>query len=135
MQLTVPGKVPGFDIDIAWTFYGDGDKKSAITDLNHVGDFAARIVADERTLNKWVYVWEDELTQAEAWATAAKVLGPGWLQESKIIKVRSSPFATVTRSSVAHDLIFRFLRTSCCRTPRSIRRNTAKAITPWICTV
>ncbi|EIN04063.1 NAD(P)-binding protein [Punctularia strigosozonata HHB-11173 SS5] len=82
MQITVPGKVPGFELDTAWTFYGDGDKKFAVTDLNHIGDFVARIIEDPRTLNQWVYIWEDELTQAEAWATATRVLGSGWLQET-----------------------------------------------------
>jgi hypothetical protein len=101
MQLTVPGQIPGFDIQWPWRFYGKGDKKSAVTDLNHIGDFVARIIDDDRTLNKWVYIWEDELTLAEAWATAERVIGPEWLQEKTDVgDVLFSVYSDVSLTSI-----------------------------------
>jgi hypothetical protein len=99
MQITVPGEIPGFGVSIPWRFYGKGDKKSAVTDLNHIGDFVARIIDDDRTLNKWVYIWEDELTLAEAWATAEHVIGPEWLQEKTDVSVLFSVYMGIFLTS------------------------------------
>jgi uncharacterized protein YbjT (DUF2867 family) len=47
------------------TVTGDGNKLNLLTDQRDVGRFVARIIKDERTLNKWVYTWGDILTQNE----------------------------------------------------------------------
>lgn len=42
------------------TLVGPGDVRVLLTDLNDIGTFVARVIADERTLNKAVIIWEDE---------------------------------------------------------------------------
>lgn len=37
--------------------YGAGDTENAIIDLRDVGKFDVRIIVDERTLNKYVFVY------------------------------------------------------------------------------
>jgi len=45
--------------------YGDSNVKNGITDLRDVGRYVARIIHDERTLNKFVYFFGDETSQEE----------------------------------------------------------------------
>jgi hypothetical protein len=52
--------------------YGDGETKSAVTDLARVPELLVRILQDPRTENKTVFCWEDEVTQNEAWAIAVR---------------------------------------------------------------
>lgn len=44
-----------------------GDRKFVATDLDHLGDWVARILTDERTLNRSVLVWEYATTIDELW--------------------------------------------------------------------
>ena len=57
------------------TKYGTGDVKTAVIDLRDIGKFVARIIVDERTLNKYVFCWTEEVTQNEAFALAKRVSG------------------------------------------------------------
>ncbi|EIN05612.1 NAD(P)-binding protein [Punctularia strigosozonata HHB-11173 SS5] len=80
MQFALPfpsSAESNFVSDLSVEFYGnpDEDKKSALTDLDDVGKFVARIVEDERTLNRYVFVWGEERTQKERWEIAQQVLG------------------------------------------------------------
>lgn len=52
---------------------GTGDVKCATTHIPDIGRFVAEIVADDRTLNKYVFCWGDEKTQKEIWDIACKV--------------------------------------------------------------
>ncbi|KAF9816011.1 hypothetical protein IEO21_04261 [Rhodonia placenta] len=76
-------------IDVGWwmqlstSIYGTGDKKLLLTDLNNIGKFVARILADERTLNQYVIVWEDELTWLEVKAICEQQSGEEDLLRSK----------------------------------------------------
>ena len=54
---------------------GDGTAPNLITDLRDVGRFVARIVADERTLNRYVFAYGEELTEREIYATMEEVSG------------------------------------------------------------
>lgn len=68
--------------------HGNGDKKFLLTDLDHVGPFVARIVVDERTINKYVIIWEDELTQQQAKSIAEKYSGEEEALKAARIQVR-----------------------------------------------
>ncbi|KAI0645185.1 NAD-P-binding protein [Trametes meyenii] len=57
--------------------YGDGRSRFLVTDLHHIGTYVARIVADPRTLNRAVIIWEDELTQLGAHEIGERVSGEG----------------------------------------------------------
>jgi len=52
---------------------GSGDTKNAITHIPEIGKFAAEIIDDARTLNKYVFCWGDEKTQNEVWEIARRV--------------------------------------------------------------
>ncbi|EIN05616.1 NAD(P)-binding protein [Punctularia strigosozonata HHB-11173 SS5] len=78
MQLSVPfpsSVKSDFVAGLSLEFCGEGDKKNAITDLNGIGKFVARIVEDECTLNQYVFVWGEERTEAECWAIAQRAAG------------------------------------------------------------
>jgi len=67
MQITLPVKTTADHPlkTFSWEIYGNGDKKILTTNKDHIGDYVAKIIADERTLNQWVIIWEDELSQNE----------------------------------------------------------------------
>lgn len=44
------------------TLIGDGNVPSALTDLRDIGRYVAKIVVDERTLNKYVLAYDEILT-------------------------------------------------------------------------
>ena len=52
---------------------GDGTAPNLITDLRDIGHFVARIVGDDRTLNKYVFAWGEELTEKEIYASMEDV--------------------------------------------------------------
>jgi hypothetical protein len=55
--------------------HGDGTAPNLITDLRDVGRFVARIVADEQTLNRYVFAYGEELTEREIYAAMEEVSG------------------------------------------------------------
>ena len=55
--------------------WGTGDVKTALTDRSDVGQYVARILADERTLNRYVFIWAEEITLNEIIALAEKATG------------------------------------------------------------
>jgi len=80
-QLTLPildrAKSPYEDLFPAmrWSrqIYGSGDVKNAVTDRGDIGKFVARILDDPRTQDRYVFCWEEEVTQNEAHALARAV--------------------------------------------------------------
>ena len=69
-------------------FHAEGKAKMLVTDYNHIGDYVARIVADERTLNQYVIVWEDEVTHEQAKEIGERVSGDGEALKAARIPVR-----------------------------------------------
>ncbi|KAI0764295.1 NAD-P-binding protein [Trametes elegans] len=70
MQLSLPlpsrSAVPAAFRATTHLLHGTGTSRMLVTDLRHIGTYVARIVADPRTLNHAVMVWEDEVTELEA---------------------------------------------------------------------
>ena len=54
---------------------GDGTAPNLITDLRDVGRFVARIVADDRTLNRYVFAYGEELTERKIYGVMEDVSG------------------------------------------------------------
>ena len=77
-MLPLPSRsaVPAQFAAIMNTAYANGDKPMLTTDNRNIGAWVARIVADPRTLNHSVIVWEDEKTLNETIALAENVAGP-----------------------------------------------------------
>ena len=55
--------------------FGSGAKKNALTNLEHVGDYVARVLQDERTINQAVFFWEAEPTAQEIWDAVERTSG------------------------------------------------------------
>ncbi|TFK84353.1 NAD(P)-binding protein [Polyporus arcularius HHB13444] len=56
---------------------GDGKARILLTHNDHIGTFVARIIADPRTLNQAVLIWEDTASQLEAREIGARLSGDG----------------------------------------------------------
>lgn len=78
-QIAFP-KLPSGKIDYALSLqmeelYGTGEQKSALTDLRDVGKYVARIVQDDRTVNKYVFCYNELHSQLDSYAILEKLSG------------------------------------------------------------
>jgi hypothetical protein len=55
--------------------FGTGEQVSALTDLRDVGRYVARIVQDERLVNKYVLCYNEVRSQADSYALMEKLSG------------------------------------------------------------
>ena len=76
---------------LADEYYTSDDKPMLLTNVDHIGTYVARIVADPRTVNKAVIIWEDEVLQKDAHEIGARVSGDGDALRAQQIQVRASP--------------------------------------------
>ena len=56
-------------------YAGDRQQKLLVSTIESIGLFMARIVADPRTLNQTVIVYDTEVSLSEAWALGAEMTG------------------------------------------------------------
>ncbi|OJJ62817.1 hypothetical protein ASPSYDRAFT_171979 [Aspergillus sydowii CBS 593.65] len=78
-QISIP-PLPSGRIDYALmmaeaVIHGGGNAPNLLTDLRDIGRFVARIVADDRTLNRYVYTWSDVLSENEIFDLVEEVSG------------------------------------------------------------
>jgi uncharacterized protein YbjT (DUF2867 family) len=78
-QIAFP-KLPSGKIDYAMSLpveevYGDGQQESALTDLRDVGRYVARVVQDERTVDKYVFCYNELHSQLDTIAILEKLSG------------------------------------------------------------
>ncbi|KAL5335827.1 hypothetical protein BJX70DRAFT_390435 [Aspergillus crustosus] len=78
-QLSYPRLESG-KVDYAMTtanneIVGDGNTPMALTDLRDVGRYVARIISDDRTLNKMVFAYNEVLTQNQIFALLEEISG------------------------------------------------------------
>jgi uncharacterized protein YbjT (DUF2867 family) len=78
-QISFPG-LPSGKIDYLLSLpveevYGTGEQKSALTDLRDVGRYVARIVQDDRTVNKYVFCYNELHSQLDSIAILEKLSG------------------------------------------------------------
>ncbi|KAJ5963691.1 Glutathione S-transferase N-terminal [Penicillium vulpinum] len=78
-QISFPS-LPSGKVDYAMivpnsTIHGDGTAPNILTDLRDVGRFVARIIYDDRTLNKYVYTYGDILSENEINRIAEELSG------------------------------------------------------------
>ncbi|KAL2697967.1 hypothetical protein AAEP93_010677 [Penicillium crustosum] len=79
------GKVDYASVIPSNTIHGDGTAPNLLTDLRDIGRFVARIISDDRTLNKYVYTFGDILTEKEIYRIAEELSGE---------KLESTPMST-----------------------------------------
>jgi hypothetical protein len=88
-QITVPyrGAVKGPIPELVREFYGDGEKKTSMVNRERIGLFVAQIIADPRTLNQYVFIYDDVRTMNEIYEVASRIAG----EDFHKIKVVVSP--------------------------------------------
>ncbi|KAF7170943.1 hypothetical protein CNMCM5623_003390 [Aspergillus felis] len=78
-QLAFPrlssGRIDYMVFDRSNEIFGRGNVPSAITDLRDIGRYIARIIVDERTLNKFVFVYNTVMTQNEVYDLLEEISG------------------------------------------------------------
>ena len=87
LPLPLRSKAPQPVKDMTWSVYADGTARNLVTNREHIGTYVARILADPRTLNQAVIVWEDEVRQGDAHALGERVSGDGDALKAKRIVV------------------------------------------------
>ncbi|RBR10679.1 uncharacterized protein FIESC28_09385 [Fusarium coffeatum] len=103
-QVSLP-PLPSGKIDYALKFPAtviaeDGSHATAITDLRDIGKYLARIITDDRTLNKSVFAYNEVWTQEQIHSHLEKVSGekiPRNLMATKDIEV------TIATAQTAYD--------------------------------
>lgn len=78
-QLVVPrlpsGRTDYVQLTPSNDIVGEGRVESALTDLRDIGRYVARIIRDERTVNKYVFVWNEMWTQEKISEAVEKLSG------------------------------------------------------------
>ena len=91
MQLYLPlplrSQAPQPVKEMTWSVYADGAARNLVTHRERIGTYVARILADPRTLNQAVIVWEDEVRQGDAHALGERISGDGEALKAKRIVV------------------------------------------------
>ena len=74
--LTDPAQtdIPTF-FELSRRIYGDGNQKTSLIDAPDIGRYTALIIADPRTLNKYVFCYGEEKLQNEIWEIVRKKVG------------------------------------------------------------
>lgn len=75
VTLPYPPAVEGFFPNLTRLWCGDGNQKTALCNLENVGEFVARIIADPRTLNQYVFIYDEEVTLNEIYEIANRATG------------------------------------------------------------
>lgn len=57
------------------TILGDGNIKTTLTDLRDIGPYVAKIITDDRTVNKYVFCYGELLSQEEIFAKMEELSG------------------------------------------------------------
>lgn len=88
MQITLPyrSSVPGPLAKRLREFHGTGQKQTAVINRDHIGNFVGAIVADPRTLNQYVFAFEDEVTLQEVYDMASKLTGENTKASSTLVR-------------------------------------------------
>lgn len=116
MQLSLPSSSmqAGIVAEFSREVYAGGKKKNALTNLKDIGAYVSRIIADPRTLNQYVFVWQDAKTQVEAMEIGEQVSGEG----QKLIDLRK----------YVHTSLYLYYRRPRLTCPRSQRKKLSLAL-------
>ena len=88
MQLYLPLPLRSAAADhiktFSWQIHGDGQARVLVSDVYNIGTYVTRIIADARTLDQSVIVWEEEVTQSAAHELGERLSGDGNLKAKRI---------------------------------------------------
>ncbi|KAI1782257.1 NAD(P)-binding protein [Ganoderma leucocontextum] len=109
MQLYLPlplaSKAPQQAKDMTWTIYEDGTARNLVTSNENIGKYVARILADPRTVNQAVIVWEDEVSQEDAHALGERLSNDGNTLKAK--RIVTTKQGLVAAASAAKEMLAR----------------------------
>ncbi len=72
---------------MSYSIAGEGESRNLLTDRDRIGVYVARIVADPRTINQSVIVWEDEVKRRDALELGERLSGEGDKLKAQYIQV------------------------------------------------
>lgn len=86
-QISIPrlpsGRIDDFAAAVPMsTFINDGQTPSALTDVRDIGRYVAKIIADDRTLNKYVLAYDEVWTPSQVYAKLEQLSGEQLPRES-----------------------------------------------------
>lgn len=104
MRIVVPYKAAdeGYIQNLVREWYGDGQKKSAVVDMVNIGSFVARIIADPRTLNQYVFIYDDEVTMNEVYEIGCRVSGEDLHKVKVVVSSVVSPMLSWHELTLRH---------------------------------
>ncbi len=82
------------NIFVTKTYFGDRQKKVLYTELNSIGTFVARILADPRTLNQTVITSDGEATVNDIYTVASKISGEDFFDFTRVCGYRLALYAS-----------------------------------------
>ncbi|KAF8920527.1 NAD-P-binding protein [Mucidula mucida] len=95
------------------TYVGDRQQKVLYTELNSIGTFVARILADSRTLNQTVITSDGEANVNDIYAVASKISGENFSDFTRVpdeelfARMKSNDVGTQVVSQYYHSLYIR----------------------------
>jgi hypothetical protein len=99
MQISLPYPPDLVTHPVASQFYrvmGTGNVPFAVSDLDDVGRIVARIVSDERTRDRFVFAYAEEVTQTQIWRLVEEIApNPNKLTERKVQVSESASLARI----------------------------------------
>jgi hypothetical protein len=81
--------------------FGDKNMKTALTDLRDIGPYVAKVITDNRTLNRSVFCYGEVLSQEELFVTMEKLSGEKIQREYVCILFSASRIVTTNSSDTA----------------------------------
>ncbi|KAL1759433.1 hypothetical protein FB107DRAFT_287665 [Schizophyllum commune] len=97
-----PPQFTGLVADVTRQLTGKSSQPLAVTDLRHIGTYVARVLQDERTLNKRVFLWEDVTTLDEAWKIAEETFGE---EITNLKKVQLAALRATTAPEAPYSIV------------------------------
>jgi len=78
----VKGPIP----ELVCEFYGDGEKKTAMVNRERIGLFVAQIIADLRTLNQYVFIYDDMRNMNDIYEVASRIAGEDFHKVKVVVR-------------------------------------------------
>ncbi|GKZ33152.1 hypothetical protein AbraIFM66950_002936 [Aspergillus brasiliensis] len=85
------------------TIHGDGTAPNILTDLRDIGRFVARIVLDDRTINKYVYTCGEVLSENEIYHITEEISGEK-LEPTRVSNEDIESSVDRAKAALAEDL-------------------------------
>ena len=87
LPLPLRSKAPEPVNKMSWKIHEDGKAHNLVTSNEDIGKYVAHIIADPRTANQAVIVWEDEVSLEDAHTLGERLSGDGDALKSKWVVV------------------------------------------------